>query len=154
MNKLQARFMEAGRRGQPVPGQKAELPAVDGSGREIKGFLGAGNAADLARMTSTRPEGFDLRARFREHIFGCFIKDDHGVRTLDELGFDNILMESDFPHMSSSYPNTADAAARALAPLTDGQRRKLLTDNAARLFCWRKELEVVRAELARPTVGH
>jgi predicted TIM-barrel fold metal-dependent hydrolase len=144
-------FIEAGRRGQPVPGEKAELPAVDSSGREVKGFLGAGNASDLARMTNARSEEFDLRTRFREHIFGCFIKDDHGVRALDELGFDNIMMESDFPHMSSSYPNTAEAAARALAALDDGQRRKLLTDNAARLFSWEKELDVVR--LARPTVA-
>ena len=142
-------FMEAGRRGQPAPGQRAELPAVDSSGREVKGFLGAGNASDLARMTNARSGGFDLRARFREHIFGCFIKDDHGVRTLDELGVDNIMMESDFPHMSSSYPNTAEAAARALAPLDDGQRRKLLTDNAARLFNWEKELDAVQAVVSR-----
>jgi predicted TIM-barrel fold metal-dependent hydrolase len=146
-------FMEAGRRGQPVPGQKTKLPAVDSSGREVKGFLGAGNASDMARMTNARSEGFDLRTRFREHIFGCFIKDDHGVRALDELGFDNIMMESDFPHMSSSYPNTPEAAARALAPLDDGQRRKLLTDNAARLFSWKKELDAIRAQMARPSVA-
>jgi predicted TIM-barrel fold metal-dependent hydrolase len=148
-------FMEAGRRGQPVPGQPAETlapsatdpKAVDSSGREVKGFLGAGNAADLNRMAHARPDAFDLRGRFREHIFGCFIKDDHGVRALDELGFDNVMMESDFPHMSSSYPNTARYATQALAPFAESLRRKLLTDNAARLFSWETELDTVRTQL-------
>jgi hypothetical protein len=94
-----------------------------------------------------RADPFEIRGRFREHMFGCFIKDDHGVRTLDELGFDNVMMETDFPHMSSSYPNTAEAAARALSALTDVDRQKLLTANAARLFRWEDELVVVSEQL-------
>ncbi len=148
-------FMEAGRRGQPVPGQKVSPPqsapgqrTVDSAGREVKGFLGSGNASDMDRAAAhVRSGGFDLRRRFRDHMFGCFIKDDHGVRTLDELGFDNVMMESDFPHMSSSYPDTAGAAARALEGLPADQREKLLTGNAARLFRWEHELDAVRKQL-------
>jgi predicted TIM-barrel fold metal-dependent hydrolase len=154
-------FMEAGRRGQPVPGQPgpagdeaadpapaAAPAAMDRAGRAVKGFLGAGSAADMRRFGAGRRGGaFDLRARFRDHIFGCFIKDDHGVRSIDELGFDNVMMETDFPHMSSSYPHTSEAAARALTALTAEQRDKLLTGNAARLFHWEDELADVRRDL-------
>jgi hypothetical protein len=147
-------FLETGRRGQPVPGQRIVPPgsapragATDASGREVKGFLGAGNAADERFQKGLPTDQFDVRARFRDHIFGCFIKDDHGVRNLDEVGFDNVMMEVDFPHLSSSYPDTAEAAARALAPFSDDQRQKLLTGNAARLFRWEDELAAVRDEL-------
>ena len=35
---------------------------------------------------------------FRDHVFGCFIEDRHGIASIDEIGEDNIMCETDYPH--------------------------------------------------------
>src|SRR6185436_14201392 len=32
----------------------------------------------------------DLRALYHDHVFGCFIDDVHGLRSLEEIGEDNV----------------------------------------------------------------
>ena len=48
---------------------------------------------------------FDVRATFRDHVFGCFIDDAHGIASLDEIGEDNVMCETDYPHSDSTWPN-------------------------------------------------
>ena len=42
---------------------------------------------------------------FRDHIYGCFIDDAHGIASLDEIGEDNVMCETDYPHSDSTWPN-------------------------------------------------
>src|SRR5205814_1119333 len=51
---------------------------------------------------------------FRKHVYGCFFSDAHGLRSLDEIGVDNVTYESDYPHSDSTWPNTRQIAERQL----------------------------------------
>ena len=37
----------------------------------------------------------DVRGTIREHIFGCFIEESSGLRSLDIIGEDNVMIETD-----------------------------------------------------------
>lgn len=71
---------------------------------------------------------------FRRHFYGCFIDDEYGCRHLEEIGVDNVMIETDFPHGDSSYPNSIERATEMLAGQTAETRYKVLQGNAAALF--------------------
>lgn len=76
----------------------------------------------------------DLQATFREHIFGCFIEDDHGLANLDKIGVDNVMCETDYPHSDSTWPNSITVAKKAVAHLAPEVQYKILRGNAERLY--------------------
>ena len=47
---------------------------------------------------------------FRKHIYGCFIDEDFGVSVIDDIGVDNVMIETDYPHTDSSWPNSRKMA--------------------------------------------
>jgi predicted TIM-barrel fold metal-dependent hydrolase len=71
---------------------------------------------------------------FHRQIFGCFFDDAHGLRSVEEIGADNITYESDYPHSDSTWPHTREIAERQMAHLDDETRRKILRGNAIKLF--------------------
>jgi predicted TIM-barrel fold metal-dependent hydrolase len=71
---------------------------------------------------------------FREHIYGCFIADDAGIRNIDLIGEDNVMFESDYPHSDSNWPNARKMLEESLANTPDHIARKIAEDNARRLF--------------------
>jgi predicted TIM-barrel fold metal-dependent hydrolase len=80
------------------------------------------------------PMEFDVRALFRKHIFGCFIDDLHGIKNIDEIGVDNVMIETDYPHSDSTWPDCLKAAKQQLVGLSDEVQWKVLRGNAERLF--------------------
>ena len=72
---------------------------------------------------------------FQRNMYACFWFEQRDVaHTLDLIGADNVLFETDFPHPTCLYPDSMAAAAPGLAGLSDAVRRKVLQDNAARLY--------------------
>ena len=71
---------------------------------------------------------------FHDQVYGCFFDDAHGLRSVEEIGVDNITYESDYPHSDSTWPHTKEIAERQMAHLDDEQRRKIVRGNAIRLF--------------------
>ena len=71
---------------------------------------------------------------FPGHVWGCFFDDAHGLRSVDEIGEDNITYESDYPHSDSTWPRTREIAEEQMADLSDEQRRKIVRGNAIKLF--------------------
>jgi predicted TIM-barrel fold metal-dependent hydrolase len=71
---------------------------------------------------------------FRDHIFGCFIDDEHGSRNIDLIGVDNVMIETDYPHTDSTWPNSMENAKRRLAGRSDEDIEKILRGNAKRVF--------------------
>lgn len=51
-----------------------------------------------------------------------------------EIGFDHILLESDYPHADSTWPDTQSRAERGLQGLGPSEVRMLTWENASRLF--------------------
>ncbi|MGH3556354.1 MAG: hypothetical protein ACRDTK_02380 [Mycobacterium sp.] len=58
----------------------------------------------------TRPS--DL---FRNHFWGCFIDDAHGLQNRHTVGVDRVTLEIDFPHPDSNWPDSPTRAAEELA---------------------------------------
>ncbi len=71
---------------------------------------------------------------FRRQIYGCFFNDAHGLRSVAEIGEDNITYESDYPHSDSTWPHTRQIAEEQMKDLTDEQRYKICRGNAIRLY--------------------
>jgi predicted TIM-barrel fold metal-dependent hydrolase len=69
-----------------------------------------------------------------DRVFGCFTWDRHGVRSLDEVGENNICFETDYPHTDTTWPNSKEYCERVLEGLTDEQKYKILRGNAIRML--------------------
>ncbi len=76
----------------------------------------------------------DVRATFRDHVFGCFIHDEHGVASIDELGENNVMCETDYPHSDSTWPDCIQTARAQVAHLAPEVQYKVLRGNAERLY--------------------
>jgi predicted TIM-barrel fold metal-dependent hydrolase len=71
---------------------------------------------------------------FRDHIFGCFIDDETGIKNLDAIGIDNVMIETDYPHGDGTFPNSQANARRLLSHLDEESRYKIMQGNARRVF--------------------
>lgn len=71
---------------------------------------------------------------FHRQIYGTFIDDVVGVRNRDVIGVENILWSSDYPHVNSSWPSSRDYIERHFGDVPIDERRKMVHDNAARLY--------------------
>jgi predicted TIM-barrel fold metal-dependent hydrolase len=71
---------------------------------------------------------------YYRQIFGCFINDAHGLKSLDEVGLDNIMSETDYPHSDSSWPDTKEIVSGLVAGLDDETVHKILRGNAIDLL--------------------
>jgi predicted TIM-barrel fold metal-dependent hydrolase len=71
---------------------------------------------------------------FRDHIFGCFIDETDAVPLINQIGVDNVLAETDYPHTDSSWPDSGDLMGRQLAGLSAEDRYKVMRGNAERIF--------------------
>src|SRR5664279_5526984 len=71
---------------------------------------------------------------FHRQIYGCFFDDAHGLRSVHEIGVDNITYESDYPHSDSTWPHTRQIAEKQMKDLTDDERYKILRGNAIKLY--------------------
>jgi predicted TIM-barrel fold metal-dependent hydrolase len=76
----------------------------------------------------------NIRELFRDHVFGCFIEDHHGIASIDEIGEDNVMCETDYPHSDSTWPNAPEIAMKYLAGVPDADVNKITHENAVRLF--------------------
>ncbi len=71
---------------------------------------------------------------FRAHIYGCFIDEPVTPKLLEEVGTDNIMIETDFPHTATNWPNSMERVNECLAGIPDDARWKILRGTAERLF--------------------
>lgn len=72
---------------------------------------------------------------FRRQFYSCFwFEEAAPSRTLDYIGFDNVLFESDFPHPTCLYPSPVEHALKVLEPWGPDVIRKVMSTNAAGLY--------------------
>ena len=76
----------------------------------------------------------DIRQLFKDHVFGTFIEDQAGVRLLDIIGEDNVMLECDYPHSDSTWPDTPEMANKWLGHLPDDVIDKITVGNAMRVY--------------------
>jgi predicted TIM-barrel fold metal-dependent hydrolase len=71
---------------------------------------------------------------FRGHVYGCFFNDAHGLRSLDDIGVDNVTYESDYPHSDSTWPHTRKIAEEQMRDLDEATVQKIVRGNAIRML--------------------
>ncbi len=72
---------------------------------------------------------------FRANGFASFGEDKAGLGLIEEFGLqDNFLWANDYPHHEGTWPHSAQAIERTMGGLTETTRRKVLGENAARIF--------------------
>ncbi len=71
---------------------------------------------------------------YYRQVHSCFFKDTVGLKLLDEVGVDNVLFETDYPHQDGTWPRTRDLAAKMFEALPQEKVDKILRGNAIRLF--------------------
>jgi predicted TIM-barrel fold metal-dependent hydrolase len=76
----------------------------------------------------------DVRRVVREHIFGCFIEESSGLRSLDIIGEDNVMLETDYPHSDTTWPDCIGVAKKLLRGLPAETQYKIQRGNAEKLF--------------------
>jgi len=83
-----------------------------------------------------RAEGLLLRPSevIRRQIYVDFWFEKAGVDMRHEIGVENIMWESDFPHISSVYPDSWRLVEETLQGVPDEDRRKMLWENAVKLY--------------------
>jgi predicted TIM-barrel fold metal-dependent hydrolase len=57
-----------------------------------------------------------------------------GIKLIDEVGAENIMWGSDFPHPDGIWPDSQEYIQRELGGLPAGIRRKIVCENAAKLY--------------------
>ena len=80
--------------------------------------------------------GVELTPRevLQRNFWFCAIDDPAGFQILDHIGADHVLVESDYPHADSSWPDTQDLLGRQLRTLPSDIARKVTWENASKLF--------------------
>jgi predicted TIM-barrel fold metal-dependent hydrolase len=107
--------------------------AGDQSGRHLADTLSSGQSGGVVEYGEWQDRP-DPRELFRNHVFGCFIDDRFGARHLEEIGWDNVMMETDYPHGDGTFPDSLKRAEQLLGPYTPEQRYKVMEGNARRVF--------------------
>lgn len=67
-------------------------------------------------------------------IFCTFFSDDFGLRNLDDVGVDNVIFETDYPHSDSNWPVSLEVARKATEHLDAATTEKIVRTNALRML--------------------
>jgi predicted TIM-barrel fold metal-dependent hydrolase len=71
---------------------------------------------------------------WRRQCYATYQSDRIGIKLLDEIGEDNIMWGSDFPHPDGIWPDSQEYIQRELGHLPPATRHKIVCGNAARLY--------------------
>jgi predicted TIM-barrel fold metal-dependent hydrolase len=80
------------------------------------------------------------REYFKRQLYATFINDPYGITHRHEIGVDNIMWSSDFPHSASFWPHSREKIDRDFAGVSEEDKRKMVSGNAARLYGFDEEL--------------
>ncbi len=106
-------------------------------------YLGASSAS---RVSS---DGLLPSELFRRQVYATFwFEHIAPTHLLDELPIDNLLFETDFPHVTCLYGNIAETIEANLGHVDEATRRKLLWGNAAGLYHVEEPTEADVARMA------
>ena len=91
---------------------------------------------EYGQVSRQRPE-FEMKPSeyFERQVYGCYFFEEYApAHLLDRIPPDNVLFETDYPHPVCLYGNVREKIDAGLRDATPENRRKLLFDNAARLY--------------------
>jgi hypothetical protein len=71
-----------------------------------------------------------------DHVFGCIYDDLRGLIDRDAVGINQIMIETDFPHVDSTYPHSEKRTVELVneAGLDERETNLLVRQNAIRVY--------------------
>lgn len=93
---------------------------------------------DQAQQSARYMHPTDLKLKpseyFQRQIYATFIDDPVGVRIRHEVGVDNIMWSSDYPHTASTWPHSQDVIARDFKDVPAAEKWKIVRQNTIKLY--------------------
>ena len=81
-------------------------------------------------LTKRRPSEY-----FRDHLYVMFwFEQIAALKNLEDVGINNVLVETDVPHPTCLFPTPRHHFARVLKNVDDHAKQRILQDNAAELY--------------------
>jgi predicted TIM-barrel fold metal-dependent hydrolase len=80
---------------------------------------------------------YDIAPRevFRRQIYACtFLERNNFTDLVRQVGADNIMFETDYPHPACLYPDGLDYMTDAISELSEEERFKIFSGNAAKAY--------------------
>ena len=74
------------------------------------------------------------RELFQRQIYPTFSDEILGIRMIEEIGVDNVMWASDYPHGDGTYPHSTQTVDRMFKDVAPEIRRKATSGNAAALY--------------------
>jgi predicted TIM-barrel fold metal-dependent hydrolase len=71
---------------------------------------------------------------FKRQMYASYWFEKNPANAIAQIGDDNLMFETDFPHPTCLYPGARDHIALSLGALPTSTQRKILWDNAARVY--------------------
>jgi predicted TIM-barrel fold metal-dependent hydrolase len=71
---------------------------------------------------------------FRRNFWFCAVEDPSAFVQRDRIGVDHILLESDYPHADSTWPETQVVIEREIGRLPENEVRRITWQNASELY--------------------
>ena len=71
---------------------------------------------------------------FRRQIYATFIDDPLGVKNRYQVGIENVMWSSDYPHTASTWPHSQEIIARDFAGVPEAEKWKIVRKNVTGLY--------------------
>lgn len=71
---------------------------------------------------------------FHRQVFGTFMDDRAGVLLRHQIGVNNMMWSSDYPHSDSTWPRSQEVIGRIFEGVPEGEKRRIVHDNVTELY--------------------
>ncbi|MBV1687683.1 amidohydrolase [Novosphingobium sp. G106] len=91
----------------------------------------------LDEFRTAQNRGLKMRPKeyFKQHFWVSYWFEDYAPKhMLEEIGFDRVMFETDYPHPTSLYPGVQDKLVETLGAYDYETRKRVLERNAAELY--------------------
>jgi len=89
---------------------------------------------EMGSVGSDWDAGIKPSEALQRNFWFCTIDDPSTIGLRDRIGIDHIMLEVDYPHASSTWPDTQDFVDHTMADLSDDEIEKITWRNASTLF--------------------
>jgi predicted TIM-barrel fold metal-dependent hydrolase len=87
-----------------------------------------------SRYMQTTPLKLRPSEYFHRQVYATFIDDSVGVENRHQIGIDNIMWSSDYPHTASTWPHSQDIIARDFKAAPEEEKWKIVRENVIALY--------------------
>ena len=87
-----------------------------------------------SRFMQTTPLTLRPSEYFHRQVYATFIDDAVGVENRHQIGIDNIMWSSDYPHTASTWPHSRDIITRDFKAAPEAEKWKIVRENVIALY--------------------